>query len=54
MKKSVQRNPKQLRLTGETLRQLTTIQLPLVAGGDVTTTVKDYSKVVTDCEDFFG
>lgn len=49
MKKSVQRNSKQLRLAGETLRQLTAIQLPLVAGGDVTSTVKNFSKDPADC-----
>jgi hypothetical protein len=49
MKKSIQRNPKQLRLDGETLRQLTTVQLPAVAGGDVTTTVKNFTKIPADC-----
>lgn len=49
MKKSLKRSTKQLRLTGETLRQLTSTELPAVAGGDVTSTVKTISQIPTDC-----
>jgi diphthamide synthase (EF-2-diphthine--ammonia ligase) len=40
MKKSQQRQVKQLRLGSETIRQLSETDLPGVAGGDVTSTVK--------------
>ena len=46
MKKSVQHTTKQLRLTSETLRRLTSSELRGAAGGDVTSTVKEHSKLI--------
>jgi len=49
MKKSLKHSTPQrpLRLAAETLRQLTAKELPAVAGGDVTTTVKTITLTTT-------
>jgi hypothetical protein len=49
MKKSLNHSTKQLRLAGETLRSLKTVELGAIAGGDVTSTVKNFTKIPADC-----